>query len=113
MAKPQAFKALKDIDDIMKLLTGKRLQDIVPKAIEVFGEDLIKKLMKEAPVAFQANDPYSILEIRPGASDFIVTAAYRAMARKYHPDNLNTGDEAKFKQIQAAYEAITSSKKSV
>ena len=33
------------------------------------------------------NDPYSVLGITPQATDDEVKQAYRALARKYHPDN--------------------------
>ncbi len=56
---------------------------------------------------------YEILEIRKSATDAEVKKAYRDMAKKYHPDRVNTEDEAikkgaeeKFKQVQQAYEAI-------
>ena len=32
-------------------------------------------------------DPYEVLGISPNATDDEVKAAYREMARKYHPDN--------------------------
>ena len=32
-------------------------------------------------------DPYEVLGISPSATDDEVKAAYRALARKYHPDN--------------------------
>ena len=32
-------------------------------------------------------DPYAVLGISPQATDAEVKAAYREMARKYHPDN--------------------------
>ena len=32
------------------------------------------------------NDPYSVLGITPQATDDEVKQAYRALARKYHPD---------------------------
>jgi DnaJ like chaperone protein len=56
---------------------------------------------------------YKILEISSSASDDEVKKAYRTMAKKYHPDKLNTADSAmkkgaqeKFQKIQAAYEKI-------
>jgi len=56
---------------------------------------------------------YEILEILKSATDAEVKKAYRAMAKKYHPDRVITEDEAikkgaeeKFKQVQQAYEAI-------
>lgn len=60
-----------------------------------------------------ADTAYTILEIDRTASDDEVKRAYRTMAKKYHPDRVNTQDEAirkgaeeKFKQVQLAYEEI-------
>ena len=60
-----------------------------------------------------ADNAYKILEISPSATDIEVKKAYRSMAKKYHPDKLQTEDAAlkkgaqeKFQQVQAAYEAI-------
>ena len=60
-----------------------------------------------------ADNAYKILEISPSATDAQVKKAYRTMAKKYHPDKLQTEDAAlkkgaqeKFQQVQAAYEAI-------
>ncbi|MFI3169904.1 MAG: DnaJ domain-containing protein [Faecalibacterium sp.] len=54
-------------------------------------------------------DPYQTLGISRGASDDEVKKAYRAQCKRWHPD-LNPNDptaEEKFKNIQAAYDAIT------
>jgi len=60
-----------------------------------------------------ADNSYKILEIERTATDQEVKKAYRNMAKQYHPDRVNTQDEAikkgaeeKFKQVQAAYETI-------
>lgn len=60
-----------------------------------------------------ADTAYTILEIERTATDDEVKKAYRNMAKKYHPDRVNTQDEAirkgaeeKFKQVQKAYEQI-------
>ena len=53
-------------------------------------------------------DPYTVLGVSPSATDEEIAKAYRAMARKYHPD-LNPGDaEAarKMNEINAAYDQI-------
>ena len=55
-------------------------------------------------------DPYKVLGISPDATDEEVKKAYRAMAKKYHPD-LNPGDknaEQKMKEINEAYDRIKS-----
>jgi DnaJ like chaperone protein len=56
---------------------------------------------------------YRILDITPSATDAEVKKAYRSMAKKYHPDKLQSKDPAlikgaqeKFQQVQQAYEKI-------
>lgn len=60
-----------------------------------------------------ADTAYKILEIERSATDDEVKKAYRTMAKKYHPDRVNTENEAiksgaeeKFKEVQKAYETI-------
>jgi molecular chaperone DnaJ len=56
---------------------------------------------------------YDILGIRKDASDKDIKQAYRRLARKYHPD-VNPGDksaEAKFKEVNAAYEVLSDNEK--
>ena len=60
-----------------------------------------------------ADKAYKILEISPEATDIEVKKAYRTMAKKYHPDKIQSSDPAlkkgaqeKFQQVQAAYETI-------
>jgi molecular chaperone DnaJ len=58
-------------------------------------------------------DYYELLGVSRKASVKDIRAAYRKLARKYHPD-LNPGDksaEEKFKQIQEAYEVLSDAKK--
>lgn len=60
-----------------------------------------------------ADSAYTILEINKNATNDEVKKAYRAMAKKYHPDKLQHMDEAhqkgaqeKFREVQEAYETI-------
>src|SRR6202167_1385147 len=58
-------------------------------------------------------DYYDLLGVARKALVKDIRAAYRKLARKYHPD-LNPGDksaEEKFKQIQEAYEVLSDTKK--
>ena len=56
-------------------------------------------------------DPYKVLGVPPDASDDEIKKAYRALARKYHPDNYNGSDladlaEEKMKEVNEAYDAV-------
>lgn len=57
-------------------------------------------------------DYYKILGVEPTADDKEIKAAYRKLARKYHPDVSKEKDaEAKFKDASEAYEALKSADK--
>lgn len=56
---------------------------------------------------------YEILGVGPAVSDDDLKKAYRALAKKYHPD-LNPGDsiaEKKFKEINEAYSILSDPQK--
>lgn len=58
-------------------------------------------------------DYYQILGVSRNASEKEIKQAYRRLARKHHPD-LNPGDksaEARFKEINAAYEILSNAEK--
>lgn len=57
-------------------------------------------------------DPYQVLGVAQGASDDEIKAAYRKLAKQYHPD-LNQGSaqaEAKMKEINEAYTILIKQK---
>ena len=57
-------------------------------------------------------DYYKILGVEPSADDKEIKAAYRKLARKYHPDVSKEKDaEEKFKDASEAYEALKSADK--
>ena len=59
------------------------------------------------------DDPYKVLGLPRNASDEDVKRAYRALAKKYHPD-LNPGDQEaarKMKEVNEAYDQIKNPEK--
>ena len=61
-------------------------------------------------------DPYSVLGVNKNATDEEIKAAYRELARKYHPDNyadnpLSDLAGEKMKEINEAYDQIMNSRR--
>ncbi len=64
------------------------------------------------------DNAYKILEIKPSASKDEIKQAYRKMAKKYHPDKIQSNDpamikgaEEKFREVRKAYETLISKEK--
>jgi len=54
--------------------------------------------------AVSATDPYAVLQVLPNAEQEVITAAFRALALKYHPDHDATRRAAdKMAELNRAY----------
>ena len=53
-------------------------------------------------------DPYQVLGVSPQSTDDEIKKAYRALAKKYHPDvnNGSAAAEARMKEVNEAYSAV-------
>ncbi|MER9300756.1 DnaJ domain-containing protein [Mesorhizobium sp. M0621] len=51
-------------------------------------------------------DYYEILEISPNANSETIERVFRYFAMRYHPDNRDTGDEARFSEIVEAHNIL-------
>jgi len=68
---------------------------------------------KEYPLTVGKKDYYEILGVSRSASDKEIKAAYRKLARKYHPD-VNPGDKAaedRFKEMAEAFAVLSDTDK--
>ena len=106
----KARGVLRNIDDIVHLFTGKRAKNILGTGINLFGEEVAKKVASiftdEDEPELPLNSPYAILGVHPEAMDVVVKAAFRALAREYHPDTGTKPDTTKFQAATEAYGAI-------
>ena len=56
---------------------------------------------------------YEILQLSPTADREMIERAYRLLAKRYHPDNMDTGDRGKFTKLMEAYDVLSDSEKRV
>ena len=52
-------------------------------------------------------DFYEVLQISPNADPDTIHRIYRLLAQRFHPDNQETGDPARFRQITEAYHVLS------
>jgi len=52
-------------------------------------------------------DYYKILQVSQGADQETIERVYRLLAKRYHPDNKDTGDAQKFDELVKAYRALS------
>jgi len=60
-----------------------------------------------APLTGKFQDHYKVLEIDPKSGLEAIQQAYGKLAQKYHPRNVQSGDQARFDAINLAYEILS------
>ncbi|MFO7972812.1 MAG: J domain-containing protein [Desulfobacterales bacterium] len=63
--------------------------------------------MVSAPI----NDYYEDLQISPNADTEMIERVFRILAKRYHPDNAETGDAEKFNILHRAYKVLSDPEK--
>ena len=56
-------------------------------------------------------DYYEILQVSDSAEPETINRVYRIFAQRYHPDNQETGNEARFREITEAYHVLSNPEK--
>src|SRR5258708_5949502 len=64
---------------------------------------------KKNPTAPEAaeSDYYDVLQLSPKADPDTIHRVYRLLAQRYHPDNLETGDQNQFRAVLEAYRILS------
>jgi curved DNA-binding protein CbpA len=52
-------------------------------------------------------DYYEILQVSPRADNETIERVFRHLAKRYHPDNRDSGNSAKFAELATAYEILS------
>lgn len=52
-------------------------------------------------------DLYEMLQLSPNASGETIERVYRLLAKRYHPDNQDTGNAQKFSEVHNAYDVLS------
>jgi curved DNA-binding protein CbpA len=56
-------------------------------------------------------DYYEVLQVSDTAEPETINRVYRIFAQRYHPDNQETGNEARFREITEAYQILCNAEK--
>lgn len=68
----------------------------VPKPRHTFGRPALAMFV----------DYYEVLEVSPNANSETIDRIFRYFAKRYHPDNRDTGDETRFNDIVEAHNTL-------
>jgi curved DNA-binding protein CbpA len=52
-------------------------------------------------------DYYEVLQVSPNAETDTIQRLYRLLAQRFHPDNKETGNERRFRELSEAYHALS------
>lgn len=79
----------------------------IERGIKSFAQVMNQFKLGYDPSGPTMKTPREILNIPAGVNDFeFVKFKYKELAKKYHPDNKETGSENKFKELQEAYKSL-------
>ena len=59
----------------------------------------------------EVDDYYELLQVSDAAEPETINRVYRMLAQRYHPDNRETGNEARFRAITDAYQTLSNPEK--
>ena len=55
----------------------------------------------------RAVDYYEVLQVNSSAEQETIQRVFRLLAQRFHPDNRETGDDGRFREIQEAFSVLS------
>lgn len=105
-----AVRFLRDCDDMVQIVTGKRIKDFVSRGVDVFGEDVKRKVSNTlsgiSPESEPPDSPYRILHCRSDACDAVIKGRFRLLVKELHPDSGSHPDAKEYQRVVEAYQQI-------
>ena len=68
-------------------------------------------LPQEAYLTERSTDFYEVLQVSANAEPETINRVYRLLAQRFHPDNRETGDENRFREIHEAHAVLSDPEK--
>ena len=75
----------------------------------LFDESFLKK--GDGAMANDDLDYYELLQVSDAAEPDTINRVYRLLAQRFHPDNQETGNSARFREITEAYQVLSNPEK--
>ena len=73
----------------------------------IYRDALAKPMYVMHPSGRHAVDHYEILQINANAEPETIHRVYRLLAQRFHPDNTDTGNAARFRELTDAYQVLS------
>jgi hypothetical protein len=75
------------------------------------GLEFLATLEQTNPADSDTLDCYEVMQLSPDADPVTISRAYRLLALRYHPDNIETGNSEMFLRISAAHQILSDPQK--
>ncbi len=75
------------------------------------GLEFLATLEQTNPAESDVLDCYQVMQLSPDAGPAAISRAYRLLALRYHPDNIETGNSEMFLRLSAAHQILSDPQK--
>jgi curved DNA-binding protein CbpA len=84
---------------------------MIPNVYWSYSQTAIDEKGEEPMPASGDIDYYEVLQVSDSAEAETINRVYRILAQRFHPDNRETGNEARFREMTEAYQVLSDPEK--